>query len=160
MLYLNIFIIFSFLGFFLESFVYKISCSNRHSGALYGPYTLVYGIGFSLSFYIYNILNLRSNIINDFIYYFLFCFISSLTELVCGYLINYIFKKDMWNYSSYKYHFTKYVCLKYFFVWGLFCALIIKLFNKIIYINISSTYTFIILFIILIDVFLSYKKSR
>ena len=43
--YLKYFLIFSLLGFIMESVVYKVSGSSDHSGVLLGPYTLVYGFG-------------------------------------------------------------------------------------------------------------------
>ena len=43
--YINALYFFSLFGFILESTVYKISKSNRHSGIFYGPLTMVYGFG-------------------------------------------------------------------------------------------------------------------
>ena len=43
--YINCLFLYSFLGFTLESEVYKINNSNRHSGIFYGPITEVYGFG-------------------------------------------------------------------------------------------------------------------
>lgn len=163
MFYLNTFILFSFLGFFWESFVFKVSNSNKHSGVLYGPYTLVYGIGFSLIMFIFKFLNLPLNFINCIFYYFLFCFSATLCELIVGYLIYYIFKIDSWDYSNHKYHFTKYICLDYFFLWGLLASSFIFLtynfwFNII---NMIPYYfSLVILLIMTIDLIVTYKKSR
>lgn len=163
MFYINTFVLFSFLGFFLESFVYKWSLSRRHSGALYGPYTLVYGLGFTLIIFIFNNLKFNLGYINYLIYYLIFCFICTLCEMVCGFLINFIFHKDMWDYSSYPLHFTKYVCLKYFFVWGLFCF-VFGFFSYdfwFLIINIIPYYfSIIVLFVMVIDLIFSFIKSR
>ena len=45
MYYINVLYFFSLIGFIIESTVYKINNSNRHSGICYGPFTYVYGFG-------------------------------------------------------------------------------------------------------------------
>lgn len=163
MFYLKAFILFSFLGFFWESFVYKIFDNNKHSGVLKGPYTLVYGVGFTLILYVYNTLSLPLNFVNCVLYYLIFCFCSTFCEFVIGYLIKFIFKKDMWDYSDHKFSFGKYICLEYFFLWGFLCSLFIFLsynfwLSVINMISIGFVYFFMI--IILIDFIFSYLKSR
>lgn len=41
----NCLIFYSIVGFLLESTIYKIKGSKRHSGICYGPVTYVYGFG-------------------------------------------------------------------------------------------------------------------
>lgn len=161
--YLKTFIVFSFLGFFWESFVYKFCNSNKHSGILSGPYTLVYGIGFCLILFVFNALNLPLNFLNIFLYYLLFCICATLCEFIIGFLIKFIFKKNMWDYSNHKYHFTKYICLDYFFLWGLLASAIVFLTYDFWFVVISiipSLFVFIILIIIVIDLIVTYLKSR
>ena len=45
MYYLNSFLLYGLLGFIMESTLFKISEPSRVSGVLYGPITLVYGLG-------------------------------------------------------------------------------------------------------------------
>ena len=45
MYYLKIFLIYSLLGFVMESTLFKIVQSRKHSGIFYGPMTAVYGVG-------------------------------------------------------------------------------------------------------------------
>lgn len=161
--YLNTFVLFSFLGFFWESFVYKFLNKNKHSGVLHGPYTLVYGIGFVLILFIYKHLSLNLNFINCLIYYLLFCFCATFCEYVIGYLIKIIFNIDSWDYSYHKYHFGKYICLEYFFLWGLFASLFI-FFTYNFWLNlinmINPLFSFIVIFIMFIDLIITYLKSR
>ena len=52
MYYINFIFLYSFLGFALESLYFKIHNINAHSSIFIGPYTLVYGFGMLLSFFI------------------------------------------------------------------------------------------------------------
>ena len=45
MYYLKIFLLYSLLGFIMESTLFKIKLSKKHSGIFYGPMTAVYGVG-------------------------------------------------------------------------------------------------------------------
>ena len=45
MYYIKVFLLYSLLGFIMESTLYKVKSVNKHSGIFYGPMTAVYGIG-------------------------------------------------------------------------------------------------------------------
>ena len=45
MYYIKLFFLYSLLGFVMESTLYKIVSSSRHSSIFYGPVTTVYGFG-------------------------------------------------------------------------------------------------------------------
>ena len=45
MYYIKTFLLYSLLGFIMESTLYKIKLVNKHSGIFYGPVTAVYGVG-------------------------------------------------------------------------------------------------------------------
>ena len=126
--YLKYFLIFSVLGFIMESVVYKVSGSTQHSGVLLGPYTLVYGIG---GIFIILINNYFDKIqINGFIkvilLFIIFSIVCTLVEYIIGNLINMIFNIDKWNYTDHKYHFGKYICLDLALTWGGLATIIIK----------------------------------
>lgn len=127
--YLKYFLIFSLLGFIMESVVYKVSGSNSHSGVLLGPYTLVYGFGGLFVIIINNYFEkLNINEILKFILLFIcFTIICTLTEYIIGNLIHYIFDIDKWNYTDHKYHFGKYICLDLALTWGVLALIIIKI---------------------------------
>lgn len=163
MLYLKFFIFYSIIGFTLESSIYKIANSKSHSGILYGPYTIIYGFGGILSLYINNRLEIIMNpYLNYLVSYILFTILCTLTELIGGYLINKIFKIDKWNYSNHKYHFGKYICLDYAFIWGLLSLIFVKLLKNFFYqilTIVPNCIPIIIIFIMLIDLIISIKKD-
>jgi len=123
MYYINSFFIYSLFGFIMESDVYKISNSKRHSSIFYGPYTVVYGIGI-LSLILlkkYVIDRLKCSKILKLIITYILCFlILTLVEFSCGYITNMVFGIDMWNYEKKTYNFGKYICLELSLIWGLF----------------------------------------
>ena len=122
MYYLNTFYIYSVIGFIIESTMYKLMDSNRHSGIFYGPITPIYGIGVLIILFLYKMIYEKLNI-NKYLKPILL-FISSiilltLIEWIGGHLINTIFSVDLWDYSNKNYNFGKYICLEVSLCWGL-----------------------------------------
>ena len=105
MYYINFIFLYSFLGFFLESVVYKVNKTNCHSGIFLGPINLTYGIGMFLCYIVYKSLNLQVNIFSCLVYYLIFIFLTSLIEFIFGHLIHFFLHINKWDYSKYKYHF-------------------------------------------------------
>ena len=122
MYYINSLFVYSFLGFVMESTIYKIKMSKRHSGIFYGPITEVYGFGILLLLII-KILILDRLQCNWFIKLIITFVISwfglTLVEFIGGNILNYVFHIDMWNYSKKMFHFGKYICLELSLVWGI-----------------------------------------
>lgn len=123
MYYINSLFFYSLLGFCLESTVYKIHHSKRHSGIFYGPVTFVYGFGV-LSLILlkkYFLDKLHINKILKIILTFLLCWITlTLIEWLGGNILYQIFQINMWNYSKKPFHCGKYICLELSLVWGIF----------------------------------------
>lgn len=120
--YINSLYFYSLLGFILESTVYKIRGSKKHSSIFYGPITMVYGFGilFLLLIKKYFIDKLRVRKVKKVIIVFLTCtVILSFVELLGGIVLNKLFDIDMWNYSNKSFHFGKYVCFELALVWGI-----------------------------------------
>ncbi len=163
MFYLKLFIIYSFLGFIFESFIYKYNNINKHSGVLIGPYTLVYGIGGTICYFLNNsLLFIKSSLLNIIITYITFTIICTLIELITGHLIHYIYKIDGWNYTYKKYHFGKYITLDYALIWGLMAIILVKLLNNFIYnqtLLLTNRFAIITLVIIVLDILYTYKKT-
>ena len=161
---INFIFIYSFLGFVLESTYYKITNSNTHSSIFLGPYTLVYGFGMYFSFLIYKIINLPNNVFSYFIYYIIFCIITTLIEFIGGNLIHLFLNIDKWNYSNNKYHFGKYICLKNSLIWGTLVLIILLYFHP--YINshiittIPKSFTIMLLIIFILDLLYLIKKKN
>ena len=160
MYYIKYFIVFSILGFIMESTFYKVCGSSSNSGVLYGPWTLVYGLG-GICIYILNksISNLNiNNFYKLMLMFILFTIVCTLVEYIIGNLIYYIFSIDKWNYLKHPYHFGKYICLDKSLTWGFLAIMITKIINPFIenLINIfSNKYCIILLLIIIFDLVIS-----
>ncbi len=160
MYYINNFFFFSLFGFILESDIYKIKLSKRHSGIFYGPITEVYGFGFLmlivLKKYFFDKLNCNKYL--KLIIIFISCWISlTLIEFIGGNLLNILFDIDMWNYSNKDYNFGKYICLELSLVWGIFGTIYIYYLKEIIdkYIAlIPKKISYIFIFINIVDTYM------
>lgn len=126
MYYLKSLLLYSLFGFCMESTVYKISLSSRHSGICYGPFTYVYGFGV-LSLILlkkYFLDKLKVNKYWKVVITFISCaLVLTLIEWLGGNILNMVFDIDMWNYTKKTYNFGKYICLELAFIWGLFGTL-------------------------------------
>ena len=133
MYYINSFFLYSLFGFIMESDVYKISNSVRHSSIFYGPVTTVYGFGV-LSLIILDKLFLSKINCNKYfkiILTFVLCMIIlSVIEFLGGNILHMLFNIDMWNYSNKPIHFEKYLCLDLCLLWGVFGVLYLYVIRK------------------------------
>lgn len=156
MYYINIFILYSLLGFIMESTLYKIKLVNKYSGIFYGPITAVYGVGIIaielLNKYFFKKIKCHKilKLIIEFITLF---FVLSLIEYLGGNILNILFDIDMWDYSQIKPNLGKYICLQNSLIWGILGITYIYIFkpftDKLIkQITKKETYFFIFLFII------------
>ena len=101
--YINYFLLFSFLGFNLESEVFKLNNSNIHSGIFYGPITEVYGFGVIHLLLVkkYFLDKLKCNKYLKVIFTFITSFVVlTLTEYIGGNVLHWLFDIDMWNYTK------------------------------------------------------------
>ena len=114
--YLNIFFIFSVLGYIFETIFIK----HYESGILYLPWTPVYGMGILVALLIYQkIKNKYAKIIEILIIFLSSLIILSILECLAGNLIELIFHKVYWNYTDLKFNFGKYIALETALVWGI-----------------------------------------
>jgi len=119
---INVLYFFSLLGFIMESTVYKVNGSKRHSGIFYGPITMVYGFGVLALVLIkkYFFDKLRCNKWLKLCIIFIISWITlTLVEWLGGSILHQIFDIDMWDYSKKDYNFGKYICLELSVIWGL-----------------------------------------
>lgn len=156
MFYTKIFLLYSLLGFIMESTLYKVKKINKHSGIFYGPITAVYGVGIIsielLNKYFFKKIKCNK-ILKLLIEFMTLTIILSLIEYIGGHVLNYLFDIDMWNYSNMKPNFGKYVCLKNSIIWGILGTIYIHIFkpftDRIIkQITSKETYLFLIIFIL------------
>ena len=156
MYYIKTFLLYSLLGFIMESTLFKVRLVNKHSGIFYGPITAVYGVGI-LSIVLLNkyfFKKIKCNkILKLLIEFITLTIILSIIEYLGGNILNYLFDIDMWDYSKIKPNFGKYICLQNSIIWGILGTVYIHIFkpftDKILnQITNKETYLFLTLFII------------
>ncbi|WP_282925416.1 putative ABC transporter permease [Peptoniphilus genitalis] len=128
-----IFFIYSFLGWFWETFPCSaIELDKIHNrGFLLGPICPIYGLGASLSF---GVLKNFESSLEIFIYS---AFLSCLIEYIIGYLLEKFFHKRWWDYSNYPFQINNRVCLYGLLIFGLANILIVKKLTPILLFSLS-----------------------
>lgn len=119
---INSLFMYSFLGFCMESCIYKIMKSKRHSGIFYGPITEVYGFGilFLILFKKYFLDKIHGKWYFKLLLTFFSCtIILTLVEWLGGSILYHFFNIKMWDYSKKTFHIGKFICLELAFIWGL-----------------------------------------
>lgn len=136
--YINIFLISSVFGFFMESLLKIFLFHSMNNGIMFGPWIPIYGIGVVVITFGWNLIMdmkgisfFKKNIIL-LLYSF---FILTLLEYIGGNLIEIIFHKIYWDYSGLLFNFGHYISLEMSFLWGI-CSLIyvyflMRIFDKI-----------------------------
>ena len=153
MYYINVFFIFSIIGHIIENFVYK----HVDSGILFGFWTPIYGIGILLIFLIDHIL--KKTKINKYLYPIVLFVISavflSTLEYIGGILIEKLYGRVFWDYSSQKFHIGKYTSLKMCLIWGLAGILVVYILKPIldkVIKKIPKFITYILVFLFITDI--------
>lgn len=154
MYYINYFFIYAIIGHFIETFF----VSGFTSGILYGWWTPVYGFGVVLILLIgkwIDTFDLKGKKIwKIFITYLLCMIVLSAIECLGGYLIEWIFNQEFWNYESHRFHIGSYISLEMANAWGIAGITVLyllkpmtdKIINKI-----PKWLTYLLLFLILMD---------
>lgn len=159
MYYLINFVIFSILGFVFESLTAILLSINSESGFMYGPYTIVYGIGITLMFLLFKKFDHIKEKYKKFIYMFLSGFVSlMILEFIGGVLLKNIYNVTMWNYNRLPLHIGKYISIEVTTIWTLACILVyyyIKPFTDKIIKKIPNVLTIGICIIMLLDLILT-----
>lgn len=121
MYYLNTFLIYSILGFLLETIRSFFVNSKFTSGIMYGPWTPIYGLGIVLviliSNYLFSHLHL-SRWVETFITFIIITLVLTLLEWIGGVLIEKIFHVVFWDYSKEALSIGKYISLSKSLIWG------------------------------------------
>lgn len=167
MYYLNCFIIYSLLGYLLETSLAFITKSGFQSGIMNGFWTPIYGIGvviiLLLSHYFFMNLHMPRWIETIIVFFIVSIFLSCL-ELIGGILIEKTFDISFWNYSNHRLHIGKYISLEMTLVWGIATVLFIYIINPSLENVIKKIPAFItiiiglLMFVDLIFTFFKYKK--
>lgn len=154
MYYLNYFIIFSVLGHLMESILFS------KSGIFLSYWTPIYGIGSIIILLIYKYIDkFKFNKIKKAtLLFFTTSILLSILEATGGYLIKWIFNKELWNYSNLEFNIGKYTSLEMSLIWGLGSLLLIyilkPLIDKIIS-KVPKILTYILSLLFIIDVIIT-----
>lgn len=160
---LTYFVIYSFLGWVLESIVRTI-CEKKiiNTGFLIGPFCPIYGFGAIIMVLFLD--KFKNNIIMLFLISFI---VLSIWEYIVGVLLEKLFKTKYWDYSNHKFNYKGRICLTNSLAWGVLGVLFIKYIHPLI-LNILSNIEFIyvsivvsiISLILLIDAIVSIIKVK
>ena len=115
--------IYAFFGWCLEV-VYQAVEHGKfiNRGFLNGPYCPIYGVGVIV---VAGALDpIKDNII---ILFAGSVVLTSLLELVTGYLLKKIFDMQWWDYSGERFNLGGYICLKFSLLWGVACLVTVRL---------------------------------
>lgn len=129
MYYINYFFIMSIFGHFTESVFF----STKGSGILLSYWTPIYGIGTIIILIIYKCVN-KVNLkrFYKFVTFFIICTcVLAIIEAIGGYLIRWIFNKELWNYKNQLLNIGRYTSLKMALVWGICSVLFIYIIKPI-----------------------------
>lgn len=116
------FIIYSFLGWTLESIVRTI-CERKiiNTGFLIGPFCPIYGFGAIIMILFLN--KFENNII---LLFFISFVVLSIWEYIVGAILEKLFKTKYWDYSKNRFNFKGRVCLTNSLAWGVLGVLFIE----------------------------------
>lgn len=155
MYYINYFFLYAIIGHLIETVFVK----NFTSGILYGYWTPVYGFGVVLILLIGKLIdrfNLKDKtIFKIFTTYIIAMILLSLIELLGGYLIKFIFNKELWNYNNHKFNLGPYISLEMANIWGIASIILLYILKPVsdkLVKKIPKIITYILLFLFSIDV--------
>lgn len=160
---LTYFIIYSFLGWVMESTVRTISEKKLiNTGFMHGPFCPIYGFGAII------IVLFLKKFENQLILLFITSFILlSLWEYIVGMLLEKIFKTKYWDYSDKKFNLKGRVCLANSLCWGVLGVLFIKyihpcIINLLSFVDIigKNIIIYILTVLFLIDMIISIVKTK
>lgn len=167
MYYLNTFLLYSILGFLLETVRSFLVNSKFTSGILYGPWTPIYGIGIVIVILISNYLFAHLHLsrwVETFITFVIITLILTLLEWIGGILIEKIFHTVFWNYSKEAFSIGKYISLSKSLIWGVGSILFIYVLKPLlegVIKHIPIPVTIILTLLMLSDFILTFvNKSR
>jgi uncharacterized membrane protein len=116
-----IFIIYAFVGWCIEVTTVTVQTGKFvNRGFLNGPFCPIYGFGMVAVLLL--LTPIKSNLLVFFIGATL---VTSLIELLTGYILEKNFYQKWWDYSKEPFNFKGYICLNMSLVWGLGCILVV-----------------------------------
>lgn len=115
------FFIYSFIGWLLETVVLTIRDKKFvNRGFLLGPCCPIYGIG------VVSILVFLTPLAdNPFLIFFGAMILTSILELITGFVLSKVFHQKWWDYSDKTLNIGGYICLRNSLFWGVACLFVI-----------------------------------
>lgn len=160
--YINAFLIYSIIGFIIETTLKTFFFKNMNNGIMYGPWIPVYGLGVVLIIFIMRLVFNRIKVkrgIKIFLVFLISMIVLTIIELLGGILIEEIFNKVFWDYSDLKFHLGHYIALEISLIWGIMSLVVIYLIKPIIdkiIKKIPSIITYLVLFIFIVDAIITF----
>lgn len=119
---LTYFIIYSFLGWVMESIVRTISEKKLiNTGFLHGPFCPIYGIGAIILFAFLD--KFENNLI---LLFFVAIIVLTIWEYIVGWMLEKLFDTKYWDYSKQKFNIQGRVCLTNSICWGILGVFLVK----------------------------------
>jgi len=117
------FVIYAFFGWCLEVIYQAIELGRFiNRGFLNGPYCPIYGFGMII---VTGALQpIKENIL---VLYFGSVILTTVLELVTGFVLEKIFHQNWWDYSDERFNLKGYICLKFSLLWGIACLVAVRL---------------------------------
>lgn len=125
MFYINLFLIYSVIGYFLETISMAAIGKNYNSSVLYGPWTHIYGLACLVMMIIYLLIRkLKLSKKIEVSFFFIFsCLILTLLEGISGYVIELTQHKIYWDYRSLWLNIGNYMSVEIGLIWGILAVL-------------------------------------
>ena len=121
--YLTFFVIYSFLGWCAEVIFNTINTGHFvNRGFLSGPVCPIYGFGMVIV--VFCLTPLQDNWL---LLFFGSMVLTSVLELITGYVLKKAFHTSWWDYSDQPFNIGGYICLRFSILWGLGCVMVMDL---------------------------------
>ena len=126
--YINLYLIGSFLGYLLETFLKYFFFHSMNNGILFGPWIPVYGFGILIALIVEKkIFQLKIRNIYKFILsFFVIVILNTILEEIGGVLIELISHKTFWNYSNKLFNLGPYISLEMSLLWGILSLIFVS----------------------------------
>ncbi len=122
------FFIYAFLGWCAEVVFAAINHGKFvNRGFLNGPICPIYGVGVVI------VLILLEPVRDNFLLLYIgSVIITSVLELITGFILDKLFHKHWWDYSKEHFNIGGYICLKFSLIWGFACLIVVDIVHPVI----------------------------
>lgn len=163
--YLNTFIIYSVIGFIIETSLKHLFFPKLNNGFLHGPWIPVYGLGVCLIIIIMRIIFNRiklSRPIKIILLFLISTIVLTILEFIGGNLIELLTGKVFWKYDDLKYNIGHYIALEISLVWGIMSLVITYIIKPILdklIKKIPSIITYLVLISMIFDFIITLAQA-